>query len=639
MCGIAGQINFDSAPVIPQRITAMGTSLRHRGPDDAGVYVHGPVGLAHQRLSILDLSPAGHQPMSNEDGTVWVVFNGEIYNFEELRSQLCDRHVFRSRTDTEVIVHLYEEFGMDCVAMLRGMFAIAIWDAREHRLILARDRVGKKPLYYAQGGNSLTFASELKALLVGAPPRDVDPVAVHHYLTFQYVPAPWSIFQGIKKLRPGHILVCEHGACTERAYWAVSYRAKRRGRSELECQKEFLSLLRDATRLRLASDVPLGAFLSGGLDSSAIVAMMSELTHQPVKTFSIGFKEDAFNELPYAREVAKRFGTDHHEFIVEDSGIDILHTLARVFDEPFADSSAIPTYYVSRMSRQFVTVVLNGDGGDELLAGYPRYRTTAFDRAMYGLCRISTQEHISRVVGKLPVRGALLARIKNRLERLSQPFSHTYLGRVCFFGPEEKDGIYTSEFKSTVQGDDSLDLLIEWFEKVASANLLDQLLGVDTMSYLPDDLLVKVDRATMAHGLEARSPFLDHHLIEFCAALPTEHKIRDGEAKYLLRAVMRDRLPSSILQRPKMGFGVPIDQWFRGPCRKIVEETLLSSRCLQRGYFEPEQIRRMVLGQCQGRASYGSRVYALLMLELWHHEYVDHAGWGRFSQEKIHAVA
>ena len=639
MCGIAGQINFDNAPVVPQRIAAMGASLRHRGPDDAGVYVHGSVGLAHQRLSILDLSPAGHQPMSNEDGTVWVVFNGEIYNFEELRGRLSDRHIFRSRTDTEVIVHLYEEFGLDCVAMLRGMFAVAIWDAREGRLVLARDRVGKKPLYYALGRNSLTFASELKALLVEAPPRDVDAVAVHHYLTFQYVPAPWSIFQGIKKLRPGHILVCEHGTCTERAYWAISYRHKREGRSELECQEEFLSLLREATKLRLASDVPLGAFLSGGLDSSTIVAMMNEFTKQPVKTFSIGFKEDAFNELPYAREVAKRFGTDHHEFIVEDSGIDILHTLARVFDEPFADSSAIPTYYVSRMSRQFVTVVLNGDGGDELLAGYPRYRTTAFDRAMYGLCRISTQEHISRVVGKLPVRGALLARIKNRLERLSQPFSHTYLGRVCFFGPEEKDGIYTSEFKSTVQGDDSLDLLIEWFEKVASANLLDQLLGVDTMSYLPDDLLVKVDRATMAHGLEARSPFLDHHLIEFCAALPTEHKIRDGEAKYLLRAVMRDRLPSSILQRPKMGFGVPIDQWFRGPCRKIVEETLLSSRCLQRGYFEPEQIRRMVLGQRQGRASYGSRVYALLMLELWHHEYVDHAGWGRFSQEKIHAVA
>lgn len=638
MCGIAGQINFDNAPVVPQRIAAMGASLRHRGPDDAGVYVHGSVGLAHQRLSILDLSPAGHQPMSNEDGTIWVVFNGEIYNFEELRGQLCDRHIFRSRTDTEVIVHLYEEFGLDCVAMLRGMFAIAIWDAREHRLILARDRVGKKPLYYAKGHNSLTFASELKALLVGAPPRDVDPVAMHHYLTFQYVPAPWSIFRGIKKLRPGHILVCDRGACTERAYWSVTYREKRRGRSDLECQEEFLSLLENATRLRLASDVPLGAFLSGGMDSSTIVALMSKLTTQPVKTFSIGFKEDAFNELPYAREVAKKFGTDHHELIVEHSAIDILPTLARVFDEPFADSSAIPTYYVSQLSRQFVTVILNGDGADELLAGYPRYHVSAFDRAMYRLCQISTQEHIYNVIRKLPVRGALLARIKNRLERLSQPFSHTYLGRVCFFGPDEKDELYTSEFRRTVQGADSLDLLIDWFEKVASSNLLDQLLGVDTMSYLPDDLLVKVDRATMAHGLEARSPFLDHHLVEFCAALPTEYKIRHGETKYLLRTVMKDNLPSSILQRSKMGFGVPIDQWFRGSCRGIVEEILLSSRCLQRGYFEPDQIRRLVQEQRQGLTSYGSRVYALLMLELWHREYVDRTDWSRMGQEEAHAI-
>src|SRR6185295_11248283 len=336
--------------------------------------------------------------------------------------------------------------------------------------------------------------------------------------------------------------------------------------SDDEYREEFQARLTEAVKLRLVSDVPLGAFLSGGVDSSSVVAVMSRLSSEPVKTFSIGFKEQQYNELPYARRVAELFGTEHHEFVVEPSALEILPALVRVYDEPFADSSAIPTYYVSRMSRQFVTVVLNGDGGDELLAGYPRYRTTAFDRAMYGLCRISTQEHISRVVGKLPVRGALLARIKNRLERLSQPFSHTYLGRICFFGPEEKDGLYTSEFNKAVQGDDSLNLLIEWFEKVASANLLDQLLGVDTMSYLPDDLLVKVDRATMAHGLEARSPLLDHQLVEFCAAFPVEYKIRRGETKYLLKAAMRDRLPASILQRPKMGFGVPIDQWFRGKC-------------------------------------------------------------------------
>jgi asparagine synthase (glutamine-hydrolysing) len=435
------------------------------------------------------------------------------------------------------------------------------------------------------------------------------------------------------------MLVCEDGTLTERAYWALSYRKTRPTRSEEEYQEEFLALLQEATRLRLISDVPLGAFLSGGVDSSAIVALMSQLTTRPVKTFSIGFKEDAFNELPYARQVAQRYGTEHHEFVVEPSAVDILPTLARVFDEPFADSSAIPTYYVSQLSRQFAKVVLNGDGGDELLGGYSRYHHLPIDRLLPRLCRLYTQEQVLGLIRKIPARGALLARIRNRAERLCQPFSHTYMGRICYFGPEEKDELYTKGFRDQVKKDDSLDLLTDWFKQVKAADLLDQLLGVDTMSYLTDDLLVKVDRATMAHGLEARSPLLDHQLVEFCAALPVEYKIRRGETKYLLKAVMRDRLPASILQRPKMGFGVPIDQWFRGKCRTMVEDTLLSSRCLQRGYFEPAAIRRLVTEQRQGRASYGSRVYALLMLELWHHEYVDQASWGRFSREKTHAVA
>jgi asparagine synthase (glutamine-hydrolysing) len=639
MCGIAGQITFDNSPVSRTLIAEMGARLRHRGPDDAGIYVHGGVGLAHQRLSVMDLSPAGHQPMSNEDGTIWIVFNGEIYNFQDLRARLCDQHSFRSRTDTEVIIHLYEEFGLDCVAMLRGMFAFAIWDSRAHRLVLARDRVGKKPLYYAASQGSLAFASELKALLVGGPPGEIDPIAVHHYLTFQYVPTPWAIFQGVKKLRPGHMLVCEDGTLTERSYWTLSFRKTRPARREEEYQEEFLSLLQEATRLRLASDVPLGAFLSGGMDSSAIVALMSQLTTRPVKTFSIGFKEDAFNELPYARQVAQRYGTEHHEFVVEPSAVDILPTLARVFDEPFADSSAIPTYYVSQLSRQFATVVLNGDGGDELLGGYSRYHHLPVDRLAPFLFRMYTQEQVLSLIRKIPARGALLGRVRNRVERLCQPFSHTYMDRICYFGPEEKDELYTKGFSDQVKKDDSLDLLTEWFKQVKASNLLDQLLGVDTMSYLADDLLVKVDRATMAHGLEARSPLLDHQLVEFCAALPVEYKIRRGETKYLLKAAMRDRLPASILQRPKMGFGVPIDQWFRGKCRSMVEDTLLSSRCLQRGYFEPAVIRRLVTEQRPGRASYGSRVYALLMLELWHHEYVDQTKWGYVSQEKAHAVA
>jgi asparagine synthase (glutamine-hydrolysing) len=639
MCGIAGQVTDKTNSIDRHRIAAMGACLRHRGPDDAGVYVQGSVGLAHQRLSILDLSTAGHQPMSNEDGTVWIVFNGEIYNFEELRTRLTDRHIFRSRTDTEVLVHLYEEFGPDCVTMLRGMFAFAIWDSRIRRLVLGRDRLGKKPLYYSESRGTLTFASELKALMVGCPQHDIDPVALHHYLTFQYVPGPRSIFSGIKKLQPGHMLVWEDGKVSERAYWSLSFRKRRVALSDQGCQEEFLALLRESTRLRLVSDVPLGAFLSGGMDSSTVVALMSQLTNRPVKTFSIGFKEDAFNELPYAREVAKHLGTEHHEFIVEPSAVDILPTLARVFDEPFADSSAIPTYYVSQLSRQFVTVIVNGDGGDELLGGYPRYDAVLCDRLLARAFSMATQDSIASVIGRFPARGAMLAKIKDRVQRLFQPFSHTYLGRICFFGPEEKEELYTEGFHDKVKDDDSLALLNEWFEQIQASDLLDRMAGVDTMSYLPDDLLVKVDRATMAHGLEARSPLLDHHLVEFCASLPVDFKIRGGVTKYLLKAVMKDTLPSSILQRPKMGFGVPIDQWFRGECREIVEDTLLSSRCLQRGYFEPAKIRRMVHEQQQGRTSYGSRVYALLMLELWHQQYMDKTGWAQMDWAGQHAIA
>jgi asparagine synthase (glutamine-hydrolysing) len=364
---------------------------------------------------------------------------------------------------------------------------------------------------------------------------------------------------------------------------------------------------------------------------------MSQLTSRPVKTFSIGFKEDAFNELPYAREVARHLGTEHHEFIVEPSAVDILPTLARVYDEPFADSSAIPTYYVSELSRQFVTVIVNGDGGDELLGGYPRYQTLPLDRYFGRLFGMARQQQVSNLIRRLPVREAMFTRVKNRLERIFQPFSHTYMGRICYFGPEEKAELYTDGFRDTVKDDDSLDLLVQWFESVRASELLDMLLGVDTMSYLPDDLLVKIDRATMAHSLEARSPLLDHHLVEFCAALPVDYKIRHGVSKHLLRAVVKQQLPLSILQRPKMGFGVPIDEWFRGVCRSMVEDTLLSSRCLQRGYFDPRAIRKLVSEQRAGRASYGSRVYALLMLELWHQEYVDTARWSRIGEE--HAIA
>lgn len=603
----------------------MGASLRHRGPDDQGLYVKGHVGLAHQRLSILDLSRAGHQPMANEAGSVWVVLNGEIYNYEELRERLRSPRTFRSRTDTEVLLYLYEDYGLACLSMLRGMFAFAIWDEAAQRLVLARDRLGKKPLFYSLEDGSLSFASELKALLVGGPVPAVDPIALHQYLTYQYIPTPLTIFKGIRKLQPGHVLVYEQGKVSESAYWSLNYQDKCQGRTEEGIKEEFVSLLTESVKLRLASDVPLGAFLSGGVDSSSVVAVMSRLMSQPVKTFSIGFKEEAFNELPFAREVAAQFRTDHHEFIVEPAVVEILPALVRVYDEPYADSSAIPTYYVSQLSRQFVTVVLNGDGGDELLAGYPRYGFTSLDRLSARWFPRQARERLSSWLAELPRNMPGLGPVLNRLERLVAPFSHTYMPRICYFSPQEKMQLYTTDFSETVRGHDSLSLLADWFDQAQASDLLDQLLSVDTRTYLPDDLLVKVDRATMAHGLEARSPFLDHRLVEFCAALPAHFKVRAGQTKYLLKQAMRGVLPDRILDREKMGFGVPIDRWVREDCRDFVRDTLLSPRSLQRGYFRPERVREMIERRQSGACSYGSRVYALLMLELWHREYVDGA--------------
>ena len=622
MCGIAGQVRADGAPVDARLVAAMGRSLRHRGPDDAGTYVHGGVGLAHQRLSVIDLSPAGHQPMSNKEGTVWIVFNGEVYNFQELRSQLAPRHDFRSRTDTEVILHLYEEYGLQCFSRLRGMFAIAIWDKSRQRLVLARDRIGKKPLFYRTDPRGLSFASELKALLVEGTVPPVDNVALHHYLTFQYVPAPRTIFQGIRKLRPGHLLVYERGQADERAYWSLDYDRKLTGRSEREHREEFFRLLEESVRLRLISDVPLGAFLSGGVDSSSVVALMSRLTDQPVKTFSIGFKEESFNELPYARQVAQRFKTEHHEFLVEPSALELLPTLVRVYDEPFADPSAIPTYYVSQLSRQFVTVVLNGDGGDELLGGYPRYGFRPRDRVKARLLPQTLGDGCADLLDRLPALPGV-SRLRGLAERVAVPFSRAYLPRLCCFLPAEKRSLYTPEFLQAVREDDSYALLSRWFRDARASDLLDQLLDVDTHSYLPDDVLVKVDRASMAHGLEARSPFLDHQLVEFAASLPVDYKVRNGQSKYMLKAAMRGLLPDAVLDRDKMGFGVPVDRWFRHELSGFVREVLLSPVSLQRGYFRPEFIRAMIDNQQAGACAYGSRVYALVMLELWHREYVD----------------
>ncbi len=630
MCGIAGQVNADRRPVDGEVVARMGERLRHRGPDDHGIYVNGHVGLAHRRLSILDLSPAGHQPMSNEDGTIWIVFNGEIYNYRELRDGLQGRHTFRSRTDTEVIIHLYEDYGPECVSRLRGMFAFAIWDTRAQRLVLARDRLGKKPLFYGLQNGGLTFASELKALLVADDRPEINPVALHYYLIYQYIPAPLTIYRGIRKLTPGHVLVYEQGKVSESAYWSLRFTEKQAKLPDIEIQERFLALLRESVQLRLASDVPLGAFLSGGVDSSAVVALMSQSMTQPVQTFSIGFEEESHNELPYARMVAERFGTDHHEFIVKPSAVDILPTLAWVYDEPYADSSAIPTYYVSELSRKVVTVVLSGDGGDEILGGYPRYRFNPLDRLLDTLMRShrwvgTAGDRLRALIKRLSSDLPIIRGFRYRLLASLWPLRERYLHRICYFTPEEVEELYSPEFKEMVRGHDAYDLIEQWMEDAEAVEFLDRLLSVDTRTYLPDDLLVKVDRATMAHGLEARSPFLDHHVVEFAACLPVEWKIRGGQNKYLLKQVMRGMLPNQILDRPKRGFAVPIDRWFRHDCRDFVREILLSPRCLSRGYFRPEQVRAMIDRHQETDENFGSRLYSLMMLELWHREYVDQA--------------
>ncbi|MER3422142.1 MAG: asparagine synthase (glutamine-hydrolyzing), partial [Nitrospiraceae bacterium] len=586
MCGIAGQVSADERPVDRQLIAKMGECLRHRGPDDSGLYVSGRFGFAHRRLSVLDVTMAGQQPMWNERKTVCIVFNGEIYNFEELRANLKSHHSLRSRTDTEVLLYLYEDYGLQCVSMLRGMFAFAIWDEKANRLVLARDRLGEKPLFYWRTDQGLFFASELKALLINGCSPDIDPIAIHHYLTFQYIPAPLTIFRGIRKLQPGHLLVYEDGKLSENAYWSLRYDNKLVLRSENEYREEFFALLKESIRLRLISDVPLGAFLSGGVDSSSIVAMMSELGQGPVKTFSVGFKEEAYNELPYAREVARRFGTDHREIIIEPSVIEILPALVYVYDEPYADSSAIPTYYIAKFSREWVTVVLSGDGGDEILAGYPRYQFTYFDRLAARFPPPGNRKQFSKFLGGILHDLPWGASMKASRLRSFKSFSQIYLGRICYFSPAEKAQLYNPDFRAQVGNKDSDELLISWFEDAQASELLNQLLAVDTRSYLPDDLLVKLDRATMAHGLEARSPFLDHKLVEFAASLPIHLKVREGNGKYLLKSAMRGLLPDHILDRPKQGFGVPIDRWFRCECHAFLRDTLLSSRSVGRGYFQ-----------------------------------------------------
>jgi asparagine synthase (glutamine-hydrolysing) len=630
MCGIAGKLYFDrSRPVERSVLDAMNRVLAHRGPDDDGVFQDGAIGLAHRRLSIVDLSRAGHQPMSNAGGTLWITFNGEIYNFPELRKELETKGAaFRSHTDTEVLLELWEREGAACLARLRGMFAFAIWDSRRRTLVLARDRTGKKPLHYYLDAEKAVFASEPKGIHADPDvPVEADFEAIHQYLTYGYVPSPASAFRGLAKVPPGHYVeITGDGAVAVVRYWTLAYRPKLQLSEDEACER-LLALLREAVRRRLIADVPLGAFLSGGIDSSAVVAIMSEVGPARVKTFSIGFEDDAYNELPWARTISTLYATDHHEFVVKPDAVAVLPEIVWHYNEPFADSSAVATYYLSALARGHVTVALNGDAGDENFAGYERYRmhrlTGRWDVAALG----PVKRVFSRAARALPVASPVSwrGRIQSYGVDAMTETRRRYARWVTIFPEALKAELYSPAFRAATAAVDPLDTLLRACAMADTPDLVDAALGTDVRTYLPDDLLVKVDIASMAHGLEARSPLIDHDLMEFAAALPVSYKLRGRDKKYIFKRALRGLVPDVILQRPKQGFGVPISAWLKGPMRAMVEETLFSRAARDRGLFEPRAVRRLVDDHNRGVGGRHPQLWALLMLELWFARFIDTA--------------
>ncbi|MBA3442669.1 MAG: asparagine synthase (glutamine-hydrolyzing) [Pyrinomonadaceae bacterium] len=630
MCGIVGIVrrNADGKTAIDSGVLKqMCNAIRHRGPDDEGSYLGEGVGMAMRRLAIIDLA-GGQQPIANEDRTAWIVFNGEIYNYRSLRERLEKLgHKFRTDSDTEAIIHAYEQYGAECPKHLHGMFAFAIWDERKQELFLARDRVGKKPLLYALTNKELIFGSEFAALLCHPDvSREINPEAIHYYLSFMCVPAPLTAYRQIKKLEPGHTLCFGlNGEVRIERYWQPDF-SKKVKLSEAEAGERTIEVLREAVRVRLMSEVPLGAFLSGGIDSSAIVALMSEQSGEPIKTFSIGFEEQDFSELHYARRVAEHVGADHHEFIVRPNALEVLPTLVEHYGEPYADSSAIPTYYVAKETRRSVTVALNGDGGDECFAGYERYaamRLAEIYRRLPGLVRGPLIQQAINLLPSSEIHRSRLRDVKRFLESASLSPLERYARWVSVLKVKAKDELYTEDFRQRVAGREPVDFLAPWFAQANGAGVVDAVLLADTMTYLPNDLLVKVDIASMAVSLEARSPFLDHHVIEFAASLPENLKLRGLTTKYILKRALRKILPQENLQRRKMGFGVPLGHWFRGEMQGFLRETLLAEKALKRGFFKPEAVTRMVEDHTRGQKDYAPQLWTLLMLELWFQRFID----------------
>lgn len=624
MCGIVGIYNFgNNRPVEREKLTQMCNIIRHRGPDSDGFFLNNNIGLGIRRLAIIDLQ-TGNQPIHNEDNKIWTVLNGEIYNFLELRHQLEKKHKFYTKTDTEVIVHLYEDYGEKCVQYLRGMFAFAIWDEKNKKLFIAKDRVGKKPLYYTSHNGSFVFASEIKSILEYLQKTpEIDFEAIDLFLTYQYIPSPKTIFKNIKSLLPAHILTCDkNGDIETKEYWNLDFTKKTNLSFDNACT-ETKNLLMEATKLRMISDVPLGAFLSGGVDSSIVVGLMSQLSSQPVKTFSIGFEEADFSELTYAKIVANHFKTDHHEFIVKPNFIEILPKLVWHYGQPFADSSALPSYFVANETKKHVTVALNGDGGDETFGGYLRYKAMKGSLYFAFPFQILGKKITEKLSSLVPFKDKKYFRYLRRLvSALSEPPELRNIQWHRFFSNEAKEKLYTDNMKKILYNN-AYDYLTALFENAPANNIMDRVFYTDLKAYLPECLLVKMDIASMANSLEARSPFLDHKVLEFSASLPSAWKLHGLTTKYILKKSFNDFLPKEILHRGKMGFGIPVGKWFRNNWKNYYREIVLSQKSINRGYFERETIEQMFYEHISGKRDHGYRLWALLMLELWHNVYID----------------
>lgn len=626
MCGIAGKYSLSQTEKIESKlIKAMCDTMAYRGPDDAGVYVNGPVGLGHRRLSILDLSSLGHQPMSSADGKVWITYNGEIYNFQHLKKKLEEEGVqFKSNCDTEVIIALYQKYGINCLDLLEGMFAFAIWDADKKQLFLARDRIGKKPLFYFYNNSVLIFASEIKAILEDSiVKRTMNYQALADYFKHLYVPDPKTIYQNIFKLKPGHFLICNEQGLREKQYWDVSF-AKHAEGSDEEIAATLLTLLEEAVQKRLVSDVPLGAFLSGGIDSSAVVALMSRLQEKSVTTCSIGFDAEKYDEIPFARTIAQKFQTDHHEFTVKQKAEDILPALAYYFDEPFADASSVPTYYVSQLARQQVTVALSGDGGDENFAGYEKYHIDDIENKIRAFFPQFLRQSLC------PFFSNIFHNINNNTCRKASSLLNTMSFEADFgfylSNTEFDDKIWfnclNQNFRAQIKDYDPSELTRHYYHQADTDDHLSKILYTDLKTYLAGDILVKVDRMSMANSLEVRAPILDHKVIEYAATIPSRLKYKQGEKKYILKQAFAQILPHEIMDRKKMGFSVPLAEWLRGELYNFTQENLFSDDGGLASIFEMNQIRSLWQDHISKKQNHATILWSLLMFTLWHKRFM-----------------